>query len=286
VLENGDNCEIITQKNQRPKKDWLEFVKTSRARTKIRAMMRQLEREKSKEIGRELLDREFRRYGTTIAREIKQGTLDHAVKEKRCTNIDEALALIGYGKLEPRSIVELCIPEEDKKVPVPEQRRSRIGELFDRLARRGTEGIRVEGIDDVLVHYARCCSPVKGDPVVGFVTRGRGVTIHRRNCPKIMELDTDRRISVTWVNDSQMVRPISITVITDDREGMLTDLSSVFARMNINISEAKCRGLGDGQAINTFKCGVVDLEQLKLVMRKLGSLKGVHRVERTQSYDG
>ncbi len=285
VLENGDNCEIITQKNQRPKKDWLEFVKTSRARTKFRAVMRALEREKSKEIGRELLDREFRRYGTTIQREVKNGTLEHALKEKRCTNLDEALSLIGYGKLEARSFVESCIPEEEKKIPVPEQRRSRIGELFERLARRGTEGIRVEGIDDVLVHYARCCSPVKGDPIIGFVTRGRGVTIHRRNCQKIMELDVERRINVTWVSDSQMVRPISITVTTDDREGMLTDLSSVFARMSINIAEAKCRGLGDGQAINTFKCGVADLEQLKLVMRKLGSLKGVHRVERTQNSD-
>lgn len=283
VLENGDNCEIITQKNQRPKKDWLEFVKTSRARTKIRAMMRQLERERSKEIGRELLEREFRRYGTTLQRELRHGALLQVLKARRYTNLDEALALVGYGKLEPRSLVEECIPEEEKKAPIPEQRRSRIGQLFERLARRGSEGIRVEGIDDVLVHYARCCSPVKGDPVVGFVTRGRGVTIHRRNCQKIMELDVDRRINVTWVSDAQMVRPISITVTTDDREGMLTDLSSVFARMNINISEAKCRGLGDGQAINTFKCGVVDVEQLKLVMRKLGSLKGVHRVERTQN---
>jgi guanosine-3',5'-bis(diphosphate) 3'-pyrophosphohydrolase len=285
VLENGDNCEIITQKNQRPKKDWLEFVKTSRARTKIRAVMRQLERDRSKEIGRELLDRELRRYGTTLQREIKSGALEKAVREKRCANIDEALALIGYGKLEAKALAEECIPDDEKRVPVPEQRRSRISQLFDKLARRGTTGIRVEGIDDVLVHYARCCGPVKGDPVVGFVTRGRGVSIHRRNCPKIMELDVDRKIGVTWVSDAQLVRPISITVTTDDREGMLTDLSSVFARMNINISEAKCRGLGDGQAINTFKCGVVDLDQLNLVIRKLGSLKGVHRVERTHNND-
>lgn len=284
VLENGDSCEIITQKNQRPKKDWLEFVKTSRARTKIRATMRQLERERSKDIGRELLDKEFRRYGTTLQKEVKNGSLDAALKEKRCAGLDEALALIGYGKLEPKAFVELCLPDE-KKVIVPEQRRSRIGALFERLARRGSDGIRVEGIEDVLVHYARCCSPVKGDPVIGFVTRGRGVTIHRRNCSKIMELDSDRRISVSWIGDAEMVRPISITVTTDDREGMLTDLSAVFARMNINISEAKCRGLGDGQAINTFKCGVSDLEQLKLVMRKLGALKGVHRVERKSSLD-
>lgn len=124
---------------------------------------------------------------------------------------------------------------------------------------------------------------MKGDPIIGFVTRRRGVSIHRRNCSKIMELDADRRISVSWVSDASLVRPIAITVTTDDREGMLTDLSAVFTRMNINISEANCRALGDGQAINTFKCSVVDLEQLNQVIRKLGYLKGVYRVERSQS---
>ena len=133
------------------------------------------------------------------------------------------------------------------------------------------------------MHYARCCSPVKGDPVIGFVTRGRGVSVHRRNCPKIMELDADRRISVTWMSEAMMIRLIAITVISEDREGMLTDLSAVFSRMNINITEAKCRGLGDGQAINTFKCGVTDLGQLNLVIRKLASVKGVHSVERANA---
>lgn len=281
TLENGDTCEIMTQKNQLPKKDWLEFVKTSRARTKIRAMLRQLERERSKEIGKELLDKELKRYSTSLQKELKNGNLEKAVTEKKCANLEEALALIGYGKLEARSLAELCIPEEKKNNPSPEPKRSRIGELFNRLARRSSGGIQVEGIDGVLVHYARCCSPVKGDPIIGFVSRGRGITIHRRNCIKIMELDTDRRVSVNWVNDSQMIRPIYITVITDDREGMLTELSSVFASMNINISEARCRGFGDRQAINTFKCGITDINQLNLIIRKLGGLKGVHRVERS-----
>jgi guanosine-3',5'-bis(diphosphate) 3'-pyrophosphohydrolase len=246
--------------------------------------MRQIERERSKDIGRELLDKEFRRFGTSLVKEIKALSVDKVLKEKHCANLDEALALIGYGKLDARSFVELCLPEE-KKATLPEHRKSRILELFQKVARRGSDGIKVEGIDDVLVHYARCCCPVKGDPIIGFVTRGRGVTIHRRNCPKILGLDVDRRINVTWVQEAQTVRPISITVVTDDRGGMLTELSSVFARMNINISEAKCRGMGDGLAINTFKCGIVDLEQLKQVMRKLGMLKGIHRIERTSSGD-
>jgi len=283
-LENGDSCEIITQKNQRPKKDWLEFVKTSRARNKIRAIMRQLERDKSKEIGRELLDKEFRRFGSTLIREIKNSTLDKVLADKKFSNLDDALAQVGYGKLDPKILVDLCLPEGEKKTPIPEPA-NRITQLFDKFARRGGSGLRIEGIDDVLVYYARCCSPVKGDPIIGFVTRGRGVTIHRRDCQKIMGLDSERRINATWVSDIQIQRPVTLTAITDDREGMLTELSSTFARMNINISEAKCRGLGDGQAINTFRCNVLDVEQLKQLIRKLSSIKGVHRVERTPGND-
>lgn len=283
TLENGDTCEIITQKNQRPKKDWLEFVKTSKARNKIRAMMRALERERSREIGRELLEKEFKKYGSSLQKEVKNESLNDALKQKHLLNLDEALALIGYGRLDPRSLVELCIPEEEKQ-PAPEPKLSRITQLFDKLAKKGQSGsgIQVEGINDVLLHFARCCAPVKGDPIIGFVTRGRGISVHRRNCLKILELDADRKISVSWVTDSTLPRPVNIRVITDDREGMLTELSSVFARMSINISEAKCRGLGDGQAVNTFKCNIIDIDQLNRVLRQLSTIKGVHQVERAQ----
>lgn len=286
ILESGDTCEIINQKNQRPKKDWLEFVKTSKARNKIRAMMRALERDRSKEIGKELLDKEFRKYGTTLQREVKNENIDKVIRDRHWTSLDEALALIGYGRLEPKGVVEQILPGVEKKAQPLETKVSRITQLFDKLARRKSQvGIQVEGIDDVLLHFARCCSPVKGDPIIGYVTRGRGVSIHRRNCLKILELDSDRRINVNWVLDSQTVRPICIRVITEDKEGILTQLSSVFARMNINISEAKCRGSGDGQAINTFKCSVVDLEQLKNLLRQLSSIKGVHEVNRTQGLE-
>lgn len=283
VLENGDTCEIITQKNQKPKKDWLDFVKTSKARNKIRALMRQMERDRSKEIGRELLDREFRRYGSTLSKELKNNAIDKVVSEKKLTCVEEVLALVGYGKLDPKYVVETTLPSIDKQKPSIEYQPSRISLLFDKIARRNTSGIRVDGISDILVHYARCCSPVKGEAIVGFVTRGRGISVHRRNCQKIMELDSERRIPVLWEDDSQILRPVCIKIYTDDREGMLTDLSSVFSRLNINISEAKCRVLNDNKAINIFKCSVLDLSQLNLLIRHINQVKGVDKVER--SYD-
>ncbi len=283
LLENGDTCEIVTQKNQQPKKAWLAFVKTSRARTKIRAILRQVEREKSLEIGRQLLEKEFRRYGTTQQKWSKSPEIEAFFKQHKYRTLDETLIAIGYGKLDTKAVIEGILPDEARKAPPAEVKKSRISQLFDQVARRTHTGIKLEGIDDVLVHYAKCCAPVKGDPVIGFITRGRGLTVHRRNCSKIMELDSERRINVSWDASSTLLRPISIRVVTDDRGGMLADISAVFTKMNVNISEANCRTFGDGQAINTFKCSVADLDQLKKIIKMLESIKGVHSVERARS---
>lgn len=283
ILENGDTCEIITQKNQIPKKDWLDFVKTSKAKNKIRAVMKQLERERSKEIGKELLEKEFRRYQTTLSKEIKNSAITNFIKDKKIANIDELYILLGYGKIDAKQIIEYCLPNASKLETHFEDKQSRLSLLFDKIAKRTQSGIKVDGINNVLLHYARCCTPVKGDPIIGFVTRGRGISIHRRDCQKIMELDSERRISVTWIDETQTLRPISIKIYSEDREGMLTDLSSVFLKLGINISEAKCRVLNNNKAVNTFKCSVFDLEQLKLLIRQLSMINGVNKVERSQS---
>ena len=285
VLENGDACEIITQKNQQPNKSWLEFVKTSKARTKIRTFLRLAERIKSREIGHELIEKEFKRYGTSLNKWIKTHSLDEFLKEHHYKSIDDVFIALGYGKLEPKILIDALLPEEIRKKPQEEAAPSRLSQLIDRIARRSSSGIRVEGIENVLVHYARCCSPVKGDPVVGFVTRGRGMTIHRRDCPKVLDLDIERRVSVSWDDQTHLVRPITIRVMTDDREGMLSDISAVFSKLNINISEANCKTYADGHAVNTFKCGIHDLGQLKRILKMLESIKGVHSVERSRGSD-
>lgn len=281
-LDNGDTCEILTQRGQKPRKHWLEFVKTSRARTKIRAMLRQLERERSREIGLELLEREFRKNNTSFQKEIKNCELKKVFKDIRYKTVDELIIAVGYGKVEPRAIFERVVPQEE----VDDHReKSQLGQLIERVARPPTGGIKIEGINDVMVNYARCCAPLKGDPVIGFITRGRGLTIHRQNCIKVMELDAERKIRVYWDNDARFVRNVNIRVLSDNREGMLNKISAVFTQMSINISEANCRAMSDKRAINSFKCGIRDIKQLNDVFRNLLAIKGVLNVERAQLYD-
>jgi guanosine-3',5'-bis(diphosphate) 3'-pyrophosphohydrolase len=284
-LRNGDTCEVITNKQQRPNKDWLEFVKTSRARTKIRAVVRELERERAVVIGKELLEREFKRFGESAAKYLKGDAIVEAFKNDKYKDGDDVCVAVGYGKLSPQVVVEKVLPAELREKPQEQPKKSRLGELIDRVARRtSSTGVRLEGIEDMLVHYARCCSPVKGDPIIGFISRGRGLIVHRRDCSKVLELDPERRISVSWDASTSFARTIHLRVMTEDREGMLADLSGVFSKNNINISEANCKVQG-GQAVNTFKCGITDIDQLRKVVKALEGVKGVHAVERARALD-
>ena len=285
-FRNGDTCEIITNKAQKPNKDWLEFCKTSRAKTKIRAVLRAAEHERAVQIGRELLDREFKRFGESVQKYIKSEEIHKAFVSDKYKSVDDVLVAVGFGKLQPQVVVEKVLPQEVREKPQEQPaQKSRLSQLIDRVARRAPSGVRIEGIEDMLVHYARCCSPVKGDPIAGFVSRGRGLIVHRRDCPKIMELDPERRISVSWDANATFARPIHLRVLTDDREGMLADLSGVFSKNAISISEANCKVVADGSAVNTFKCGITDLEQLRKIVKALENVKGVHAVERAKTLD-
>lgn len=283
ILQNGDTCEILTQRYQKPRKHWLEFVKTSRARTRIRAILRQMERERSKEIGHELLEREFRKHGRSFQKELKNCSEETLFRDMRYKTIDEFTIAVGYGKLEPRAVYDRIIPDEslDKE----DSSKSKLGQLIERVSKPSSAGIKIEGVNDILVNYAKCCAPLKGDPVIGFITRGRGLTIHRQNCPKILELDSERKIKVFWDSDAKFVRNVCIRVLSNNREGMLNDLSAVFSHMAINISEANCRAISEKRAINSFKCGIRDIKELNDVLRNLAAIKGVLSVERAQLYD-
>ncbi len=296
-LKNGDTVEIITSPNQRPNKDWLQFVRSGRARNRIRAFIRLAERERSAEIGRELLEREFKRAGSSLNKAEKSGELIKAFSDAgKYRSVDEVLVAVGYGKLAPQSVIERVLgPEaaqQAQSTPNAEdgdgdrdRPASKLGQVLQRLARRTStqaSGIIIEGIDDMMVRYGKCCNPVQGDPVVGFVTRGRGLTIHTKDCPQSEQLDPERRVAVSWDNRVKLSRPVTIRIITEDREGMLADLSQVFTKSGINISVAHCKALEDGGAVNSFRVGIVDLEQLRKVVKALEGVRGVHRVDRAR----
>jgi len=287
TLRNGDTVEIITSPNQKPNKDWLKYVITSSAKAKIRSYLRAAEREKSKLLGKELLERELRKYGFSFTKVQKSGDLDRAAEALKLQSAEEVLISVGYGKVLPADVVEVLVPEDKRKEvsePTIEHPIAAVTSLATSLVRRvtgrQTAGIKVAGENDVLVRFAKCCSPVVGDPIVGFITRGRGVTVHTLGCAKAVDQDPDRRVDVEWDSKLKTPRPVSVQVVCADKPGLLASLSQSFNQLGVNISQANCRSMDDNRAVNTFQFNVTDLEQLKTVMRALQRINGVYSVSR------
>lgn len=280
-LRNGDSVEILTSPHAHPSKDWLTFVKTSRAQARIRQYIRQAEHQRSIEIGREVADRELRRFGLSLAKIERGGELLKAANALGYRVGDDLIAAIGYGKVTPLQLAQQLLPADRLAAPAPpEPAASKLTELFRKVARIPTGGVRINGIEDVLVRYGKCCNPVPGDAIVGFITRGRGVTVHTAACDKILGLDPERRVDVAWDVKDGFKRPVSIRVITGDRPGLLAKISQTFSEAGVNISQANCRATPGERAINDFEVTVGDLKQLNQVMRSIERIDGVFSVER------
>jgi GTP pyrophosphokinase len=282
-LRNGDTIEIITSPNQKPNKDWLKLVKTARARTKIRYLLRQEQRDKAVLLGTDLIDKALRKHGTTLVRADKQ--LQVAARELRCVTVDELIIQVGYGKLTAQQVLEKALPEIAKQDKEPDKKpESMLKTLLRKVTRRtSSSGIKVAGEEDILVRFAKCCSPLPGDPIVGFITRGRGVTVHRRDCDKGLDLDPERRIDVEWDGHGKTQHEVAIQVLCADKPGLLAHISQSFSEQGVNISQAHCRATDDGRAVNTFHASVRDLDQLKSVIRSLSRIKGVFSVDRVSA---
>ena len=283
-LRNGDTVEIIANPNQKPNKDWLKLVKTVRARTKVRYLLRKEQRERAVTLGRDLIEKALHKYGFSFQKLQKSGQMDKVAVELKCQNTDELITQVGYGKVTPAQVIELIVPEDKRRAEgdaPAEPSKNLIKNLLRKVTRRNsTSGIRVQGEHDVLVRFARCCSPLPGDPIVGFITRGRGVTVHRRDCEQGLDLDPERRIDVEWDGKSAVPHEVAIQVLCADKPGLLAHISQAFSDSAVNISQAHCRATEDGRAVNTFHASVRDLEQLKGVIRALARIKGVYSVDR------
>ncbi|HVG58692.1 MAG TPA: bifunctional (p)ppGpp synthetase/guanosine-3',5'-bis(diphosphate) 3'-pyrophosphohydrolase, partial [Hyalangium sp.] len=297
-LKNGDMVEVLTSPQAHPSKDWLTFVKTSRAQQRIRNFIKQQQRDKSLQLGRELAEREFKRYQLNLNKLMKSGELKKSAEELGYRIEDDLLVAIGYGKVTPQQLIQRFVPQEkltaEERPPpalAPSNGESsgssmlpglsKVTDLAKRLVGRPTKsGVQIGGVDDVLVRFGRCCNPVPGDPIVGFITRGRGVTVHTDKCEKALATDPDRRVDVSWDVRGDFKRPVTLRVLTADRPGLLADISNTFSKKGVNISQANCRATGDDRAVNTFEVTISDLKQLTDLMRAIERLNGVHSVER------
>jgi len=283
-LRNGDVLEVVTAAHQQPSKDWLDIAATTRARAKIRNFLRQEQRDKSLKLGRELLEREFQKHQVSLTKLLKNDTELRKVLDSLSVNhLDELFIGIGYGKITPESVFDVVAPpsaDGAKSIPPEQLRESRIAGFVRKVIKGDDGGIRLNGIDDVLVRYAKCCNPLPGDDILGFITRGRGVTIHRRGCSKAFDTDPERRVEISWDSKAKIMRSVQLRVVTANRPGILATVGHTFSHMGINISEANCRASDDGKAVNVFTFVCTDLNQLKGVMRALQKVPGVVDVER------
>ncbi len=283
-LRNGDVVEVMTSPNQHPSKDWIEHVITGRAKSRVRAFLRTEQRDRSLKLGRELLEKALHARGISMQRFLKShDSVARVLEEHKVLNEDELYINIGYGKIAPEAVAALLMPEGGtarETVAPPAIREGRIESLVRKVTGKSDSAIKLSGIDDVLVRYAKCCNPVPGDPVTGFITRGRGVTVHRRGCAKAFETDPDRRVEISWDTKAKVQRPVQVRVTTANRPGILATVGQTFSGQGINLIEANCRAGDDGRAINVFTFECNNVSQLKDIMRALQKLEGVVGVDR------
>jgi GTP pyrophosphokinase len=281
-LRNGDIVEILTAPTQHPSRDWLKIVKTSRARSRIKAWIKNEERVRSVALGRELLERELRKSGKGSPSLQKLETLGQVLEQYGMASEEELYAAIGFGKVSPRQAVLKLLPPEQAEAVLEEESRERKPRV-----KAADEGIRIDGVDDILVHFAKCCDPLPGDDVIGFITRGRGVTIHTADCPNILAFgyDSERQIRVHWDERVKIPHQVKIRVtIGEDRPGLLAEISSAISSTNANIAQAEIKVTEERRGLNTFVLEVVDLKQLQGAIQAIRRVKGVMGVERIRSH--
>ena len=284
-LKNGDVVEILTQTGHMPSKDWLGMVKTPRARNKIKHVINATEHAKAIEIGQKYLEREARRLGIQLSK-ITKADMERVAGEYGCGKTEDLHAALGYGKFSARQVLQNLVPDAAGAQPL-EAAKPAPGP-----AGPGTQGdtgdlvIKVKGVDDLLVYRAKCCNPIRGESIVGYVTRGKGIAVHSKNCSNVTNLmyEVERKIDVEWARAVTETFPVRVVVHTDDRPGMLNQLTSVLFAEQSNIRSLEASSddkRGDG-AIIDMTVEVRDKKQLERVASAIRRISGVRDVERTQ----
>ncbi len=278
-LRNGDSIEILTSARKTPSRDWLAFVKTSRARQKIRQWIRQQEHEESVRLGKEFLDRELKKLRVRLPGDDLLGKAAKALGEQ---DFEHVYAALGRGDTGPTAVIRELFPEEEV-----DQARKRAASPLQRIARKilkEDRGVRIEGLDNLMVRYSQCCQPVPGDPVIGYVTAGRGVSIHRKDCPNVLNLtrDPERRVEIEWSAGAEDRFLVKLYTRGTDRRGILSDIARAISDTGTNIQHADIRAIDEGM-LGEFVVEVQDLPHLNRVIKQISRIKGVLSVERRES---
>ncbi len=286
-LQNGDIVEIVTSPTQHPRRDWLDLVKTSRARTRIRSWLRREEKEGALKLGREICDKEIRKYNTSLKKIIKSGHIRLLLKQLRCNSLDDLLVKVGNGTITVQNLVKGLQPAELRKeteqrneeLP-PEELANLMVSQHSQGSLKENSGVRIDGIEGMLVKVSQCCSPLPGDAIVGFITMGRGVSVHKANCPNLLSADPKRWIDVSWAGIAEKTYKVSIHVSAENKRGIFAEISTTISVDNANIVHISAHTTPTDQAEMTISLEVENLDHLNVAMQHLRQLPAVIAVRR------
>ena len=276
-LKTGDTVEIFTSKKGHPSKDWLNFVKTVKARSRIRQWIKIQEKERSISLGREMCEKAFRKYRLNFNTLLKSEEMDKAVEHFGFKNIDNLIASVGYGKITPLQIIRKITPKPEEE----KEHESLFNKIVGRVRKkRPSTGVVVKGVDDILIKFGKCCQPVPGDPITGYITRGYGVTVHRKRCVNALKMSPERQIDVEWNVDIKETYPVKIRVRSYDRVGMLADITSSISKNGANILSANTE-IRESKIVDSyFTIAVENTEHLKRVLSAIRKIKHIQEVKR------
>ncbi len=276
-LRTGDRVEVMTSKNHHPSKDWLKFVKTVKARSKIRQWIKTQEKERSVTLGREMLEKAFRKERLNFSTLAKSEQLTVVQEHFGFKTLEDLIANVGYGKITPLQVVRRIAPKEDEEAGAD----SILNKLMGRVRRKKTgAGVLVKGVDDILIRFGKCCQPVPGDPIIGYITRGFGVTVHRTTCLNALRLSPERQIEVEWTETTAETFPVKIRILSIDRVGLLVDVVGSISKFGANIHNARTETRANKMVDSFFTIGVEDTNHLDRILAAIRKVKHVQDVKR------
>jgi GTP diphosphokinase / guanosine-3',5'-bis(diphosphate) 3'-diphosphatase len=286
-ITSGDVVEILTQKGHHPSRDWLSFVKSSHAKSKIRHWINEQEREEAKEMGKKLLENEARHFGRSL-KKIPEADLLKFVSDHGLSKIEDLFAAVGFGKFSARQILARVLGENaEEEEPEPADSTPTIVKTVKRMLGFGEAPLIVKGYDDLLVYRAKCCNPIPGDEIVGYITRGRGVAVHTRLCPNVQNLmyQTERRIAVEWGGGGSATFPVQLSIRAKDRAGLLAEITAVISGAGSNIHNLESRPDRNNARVDA-NLEIVDKRQLETIVANIRKISGVYGVERVYQASG
>jgi len=280
-LRNGDIVEIVTGAAQTPSREWVNMVVTSRAKHKIRHWLNAEQKNRSLDLGRKLVEKEAKRYRVQWRKLVAENALDGVLSEYGLSKLDDLYADVGYGKVSPRSLVERFVTDAQKEKGATDEGvlQQAVRKIFPFTS--SPTAIKVKGYDDLMTYLAKCCNPLPGERIIGYITRGKGVAVHSANCPNVKNLmfNPDREIAVEWADQRQPQFQVELEILMEDRQGILARVISTIANLKTNIRQMDSR-TSDGKATAELVLEIADLKHLEKVTRSITTVDGVVRVER------